>query len=83
MGKKRARQRREEQTAGCDSESRRSDSGTNTGFMLCCVVWALWDQAWKIRLDTLLTGLRSTRLFYLEIKALTVKSHFKTSQNKD
>lgn len=76
VGKKRDRERREEQTAGCDSESRRSDSGTSTGFMLCCVVWALWDQACKIPLDTLLTGLYKT-LFYVGIKAVTVKSHFK------
>lgn len=82
VGKKGDRERREEQTTGCDSESRRSDSGTSTGFMLCCVVWVLWDQACKIPLDTLLTGLYKTQ-FYVEIKAVTVKSHFKTSQHKE
>lgn len=82
MGKKRAIEGREELTAGYDSESRRSDSGTSTGFMLCCVVWTLRDQACKIPLDTLLTGLYKT-LFYVEIKAVTVKSHFKTSQHKE
>lgn len=65
VGKKRDTEGTEEQTAGCDSESRRSDSGTSTGFMLCCVVWALWDQACKIPLDTLLTGLYSTRLCFM------------------
>lgn len=59
-GKEAERETRGEQTACCDSESRRSDSGTNTGFMLCCVVWLLGDRAGKIALDSLLTGLATT-----------------------
>lgn len=37
-----------------------------------------WDQAWKILMDTFLTGLFKS-VFYVEIKGVTVKSHFKAS----